>query len=170
MVIVREGGLLQQSAVWEKSVLLNRVEHTFHIQIHHLGEHLLRVRVELLAPCRAGIGEEDVDTVGRLGHLGRESVQLLDAGAVRGDGDGLRAGPLVWQGVQGGDGFIAGLLLAGGDVYFGAASLKETLQRVSYITRHVSMEVLNAPRGSMQSQSPGTARHDGNLSLEGEDG
>lgn len=114
------------------NILLNRVKHTLHIQIHHLGEHLLRVCIELLAPGCAGIGEQDIHMVGCLGHLGGETAQFLDLGAVGRDGDRLCAGSFVGEGVESCDGFVAGLLLARGDVDFGAACLEEpvTMTRV----------------------------------------
>jgi hypothetical protein len=65
--------------------------------------------------------------VRRLPYFGHQSVQLVHAGAVGWYGDSLRAGPLVRQVVQRGDGFVAGILLAGGDVYLGAAGLEETV-------------------------------------------
>ena len=43
-----EGGASEQSY---------SIEHTFHVQIHHLGKRLIRVRVEFLAPRCARIGE-----------------------------------------------------------------------------------------------------------------
>lgn len=63
--------------------------------------------------------------ISRLVHFGDQSIQFIHTGAIRWHGDSLRAGPLVRQGVQGSDGFVAGILLAGGDVYFGAASLQK---------------------------------------------
>lgn len=45
------------------NILLNCIENALHIQIHHLGEHLLWVRIELLAPGRARIGEQEIDMV-----------------------------------------------------------------------------------------------------------
>ena len=78
---------------------MNSVENALHVQVHHLGEHLLRVGIELLAPGGTGIGEEDIDVVGRLGNLGHQAIQLLHASAVGWHGDGLSAWPLVGQSV-----------------------------------------------------------------------
>lgn len=86
------------------------------------------MRVELLAPGSAGIGEEDIDAVGGLAHLSHQPLELVDAGVIRRDGDGLRAGSLTREGVQGGDGFVAGGGFAAGDVDFGAACLEEAVK------------------------------------------
>lgn len=76
-------------------VLLNSVEHALNVQIHHLGEHLLRVSIELLSPRRTSIGKQNINMIGRLAHLGSKPIQLLDARAVSRHGDGSRAGPLI---------------------------------------------------------------------------
>lgn len=83
------------------------------------------MRVELLPPRRARVGEQDVDVVRRPAHLGHEPVQLVHARVVRGHGDGDRPRTLVGEGVEGRDGLVAGLGFAGGDVDFGAAGLEE---------------------------------------------
>lgn len=108
-------------------ILLHTIKHTLHIQIHHLTPHLLRVRVELLAPGGAGVGEQDVDMVGSLAHFVDEPVQLVHARDIGGDGDGARRGALVGEGVEGVDGLVAGGGFAGGDVDFGAAGLEEAV-------------------------------------------
>ena len=56
------------------NILLDRVEHTLDIQIHNLRKHLLGVGVKLLAPCCAGIGEENINMVCGLAYLGDKSV------------------------------------------------------------------------------------------------
>lgn len=98
-------------------ILLDCIENTLHVQIHHFGKHLLWVRIELLAPGRACIGEQEINMVGRLANLCNQSVQLGHIRAVSGYRNCLGTGSLVGQGVQCCDGFIAGLLLARGDVH-----------------------------------------------------
>lgn len=112
-----------------QNLLLDSIENTFHIQVHDLGEHLLRVGIEFLAPGRTGIGKEDIHMISRLAHFGDQSVQLVHTGAISWHGDGLSAGPLVRQGVQRGDSFVAGILLAGGDVHLGTTGLQEAIIR-----------------------------------------
>lgn len=77
-----------------------------------------RMRLELLAPRSTGIGEEDIDVVRRLADLCHEAFDFLHARAVGGDGDCLRTGAFVGEGVEGCDGFVAGFGFAGGDVDF----------------------------------------------------
>lgn len=103
--------------------LLDDVKNTLHIQIHHLGEHFLWVRVELLAPRRTRIGKQDVDMVRCLRNFRNQSVQLFHTGAIRRHRDGLGTGPFAREGIQGCNGFITGLLLARSDVDLGAAGL-----------------------------------------------
>lgn len=93
-------------------LLLHQIKHTLHVQIHHLGERRLGMRLELFAPGGARVGEEDVNVVRRLAHFGHEAVQLRHLGVVGGDGDGLRAGPFVGQRVQRRHGLVAGFGLA----------------------------------------------------------
>ncbi len=137
--IVREGRPDRKTGKQEQEqgqvrdiILLHTVKHTLHVQIHHLTPHLLRVRVELLAPGGAGIGEQDVDMVGSLAHLVDEPVQLVHARDIGGDGDGPRRGALVGEGVEGVDGLVAGAGLARGDVDFGAAGLEEAVRVSSH--------------------------------------
>lgn len=60
--------------------LADGVEDAADVEVHDLGERLVRVLVKGRAPGGAGVGEEDVDVVGVLAHLGE---QVLDAGEVR---------------------------------------------------------------------------------------
>lgn len=112
--------LLQQ-----RSELSDGVEHTLDVQIHHLGESGVRVLVERLAPCCAGVGEEDVDVVGVLLDLLKEALDALDGGGIGGDGDGFRAGLEVGEGVELRNGFFAGFGFAGSDEDFRGAGLEE---------------------------------------------
>lgn len=88
-------------------LLLNRVEHALDIQIHNLGEHLLGVSIEFLAPRRARIRKENVNAISRLRHLGNQPVQLFHVRAVGWDGDGLCARPFVGERIEGSDCFVA---------------------------------------------------------------
>ena len=101
------------------------VEHALDVQVHHLRERAVGVRVELLPPRRAGVREQDVHVVGRLLHFLHQPFHVGDLGGVGGDGDGLGAGALVGEGVERGAGGVAGGGFAGGDVDFGAACLEE---------------------------------------------
>lgn len=91
-----------------RDLLLDCVEHTLNIQIHNLGEHLLRVRIELLTPGCASICEENVNTISSLGHLGGQPVELFHVRAVGWDGDGLCARAFAGKRIEGSDCFIAG--------------------------------------------------------------
>lgn len=53
------------------------------------------MRVELLAPCCAGVREEDVDVVGGFGDFLGEPLELADLGVISGDRDRFCAGPFV---------------------------------------------------------------------------
>ena len=107
--------------------LLHEVENTLNVQIHDFRKCALGVRLELLAPGRARVGEQDVHVVRRLLDLGDETVELIHARVVRGHGDGLRVGAFGGEGVEGFHGFFAGGGFAGGDVDFGAAGLEEAV-------------------------------------------
>ena len=130
------------------------------------------MRVEGLAPGRAGVGEQDVDVPGRLADLGDEPLDLGGLGGVGGDGDGLGAGALVGEGVEGGASGGAGVGFAGGDVDFRAAGLEESGRERSQscrgwqLRKGCSEEAL--PRGGVQSQTPRSAGHDGDLAIERE--
>jgi hypothetical protein len=54
--------------------------------------------------------------IGCLLNLGHKSVQVVHACVVGGDGNGYRAGTLIGEGIQGGDGLIARFGFTGGDV------------------------------------------------------
>ena len=111
--------------------LLHRVEDALDVQVHHLAERRVRVGLEGLPPRRARVREQDVHVVGRLGDLRRQPLDLGHLGRVGGDGDGHGTRPLVRQGVEGVDRFLAGFGLARGYVDFGAAGLEETGEFVS---------------------------------------
>ena len=61
-----------------------------------------------------------------------------DLGAIRGDGDGVRAGPEVGEGIERLDGRVAGRAFARCDVDFGGAGLEEAVGRVGLVRRGVS--------------------------------
>lgn len=100
------------------NLLLDGIENALNVEIHHLGEHLLGVGIELLAPSGTGISEENIDVISRLRDFSNQAIEVLHARAICGHGDGLSARPLVGKSIQGCDGFIAGSLLAGCDVDF----------------------------------------------------
>ena len=100
-------------------------EDALDVQVHDLGEGTVRVGVEFLAPGGACVGEQDVDVVGRLGHLGDQPLDLGDFGAVGGYRDGAGRGVLVGEGIESSAGGLASGGFAGGYVDFEAASLKE---------------------------------------------
>lgn len=81
--------------------------------------------VDVLAPCGAGVGEEDVDVVGVLLHLLDEVGDAGLGGAVGRHRDGLGAGGEVGEGVESGDGGFAGGGLARGDEDEGGAGLED---------------------------------------------
>lgn len=84
------------------------------------------MRIELLAPSRARVGEQDVDMVGVLAHLGHQPLNLGHLTAVRGHGDGDGARALVGERVQRFAGLLARLGFPRGDEDFGAAGLEES--------------------------------------------
>ena len=106
-------------------VLLRRQKNTFDIQIENLLERGLWMLIKRTAPGRTSIGEQDVDMVSRLSYLASESLNLCASGSIRGNGDGLRIGSLVRQGIERGNGGDAGVGFARGDIDLGAAGLQE---------------------------------------------
>jgi len=79
---------------------------------------MLGVRLEFLAPCRARIRKQNIHMIRRLFHLSNESIQFVHARTIGGDGDGLRAGALVRERIEHGDGFFAGAGFSRCDVHF----------------------------------------------------
>jgi hypothetical protein len=106
-------------------LLLNEIKYALDVQIHHLGEGGWWVAVELFTPGGTGIGEENVDVVGRLAHLSHQAFQFGRLGAVGGHRDRLRTRALVGERIQCRSGFFACLGLARADVDLGAAGLEE---------------------------------------------
>src|SRR5699024_7718329 len=104
--------------------LLNGGEDGLDVQVHHLGERLIGVVVEGRAPGGARVGEEYVDAGRVLLHFGDEVLDAGGLGGVGGDGDGLRAGSEVGEGVEGLDGGLAGVRLTGGNEDFRGAGLE----------------------------------------------
>lgn len=76
------------------------------------------MRIKAGPPRSASIGEQDIDMVSCLGHFRRETFQFVNSRTVSWDGDCVGSGPFVRESVQGRDGFVACLFLAGGDVDF----------------------------------------------------
>ena len=172
--------------------LLDGIKDTLHIEIHHLGEHLLGMRIELLAPSGTRVGEENVDMISGLSNLRGQSLNLLDARTIGRDGDGLRTGSLVGEGVKCCDGLFTGVLLAGGDVDLGASGLQQSAIehgrqisiidqfllsdtdgrsfRLQFMQKNHRADCHHSPRSSVQAQTTRATRHHGDLSLEGEDG
>ncbi|TPX08756.1 uncharacterized protein E0L32_009818 [Thyridium curvatum] len=103
----------------------HRVEHGAHVEVEHLGDGGVRVRVELLAPRGARVGEQDVDAVRVRRHLVDEALHALDRRRVGRHRDGAGPGRQVGQGVERGDGLLAGLGLAGRDEDLGRAGLED---------------------------------------------
>ncbi len=81
--------------------------------------------IKLLSPRRPRIGKQDIHMISRLAHFLHQSFYISDLSAVSGHADGLGAGTLVREGVEGGAGLVAGRGFAGGYVDFGAAGLEE---------------------------------------------
>jgi len=94
------------------SLLLSTEEDTLHVQVHDFVESVLRGRVEGCAPRGSGIGEQDVDVVGVLGHFGDQAFDFGRFGDVCWDGDGF-AGER--KRIESGAGFFAGGGFAGCD-------------------------------------------------------
>ncbi|KAG2014611.1 hypothetical protein GB937_006573 [Aspergillus fischeri] len=86
------------------------------LTIHHLGKGRLGILFEPLAPGSARVCKENINVIGCLLNLGDKSVQVVHARVVGGDGNGYRAGTFIGEGIQGGDGLIAGFGFTGGDV------------------------------------------------------
>lgn len=124
----------------------------------------------MLAPCGAGVGEQDVDVCACLMDFGNEPLDLGDFGAVGWDGDcaGIRA--QVREGVEGGGGFGAGGGFARGDVDFGAACLEETLSLLVWSDSGVELGEGGVPACGVETEAAGAAGDDGDFAFEGEDG
>lgn len=127
--VIEAGPLLQ-----ERRELLHRHEHRLDVEVHDLGEGRLGMGLEPFAPCRAGVGEQDVDVVRVLQHLGHERLDAGKGGAVGGCRDGTGAGLQVRELVELRHGGLAGLCLSGRDKDFGAAGLKEPVGE-GYVSR-----------------------------------
>lgn len=106
------GVLLRGAPLQERRELLHRHEHGLDVEVHDLGEGRLGMRVEALAPGRAGVGEEDVDVLRVLRHLRHQRLDALDRGAVGRRRDGARAGLEVRELVELRHGRLAGLGLS----------------------------------------------------------
>ena len=95
------------------------------------------MRIELLPPRRPRIREQDIDMVSRLRDFLHKPLDIGHLRAVGRNGDGNGTGAFVWKCIEGGAGLLAGGGFAGGDVDFGAASLKEaeavSMKRLSNI-------------------------------------
>lgn len=85
--ILHRSPLLQQ-----RREQLYGVEDGLDVQVHDLLERPVRVRVKLLPPRCARIGEEDVDMVGVRADAREELPDTLNVGRVGRYGDGLCAG------------------------------------------------------------------------------
>lgn len=96
----------------------NSIKHTLNIQIHHLRKRTVRMRVELLPPCRPCVRKQDIHMISCLAHFLDQFLHSFNVGAIRRHGDGFGAGPFVRQGVQRRAGFFAGGRFAGSDVDF----------------------------------------------------
>lgn len=104
----------------------NCSKNTFDVQIHHFRKRFIRMRVELLPPRSARVGEQDIHMIRRLAHFSHQMLDVLDLGAVGGNRDGNGAGKFRWESVQGFAGGFACRGFAGCDVDFGTAGLEET--------------------------------------------
>ena len=120
---VLDGAALLQ----ERQELADSVEDSPDVQVHHLGERTVGVGVDVLAPGRAGVGQQDVDMVGVLLDIGEQLLHAGQVGAVGGDGDGTRTGREVGECVEGLDGGLARRLFAGRDEDSGGAGLEKTV-------------------------------------------
>lgn len=62
--VINRSPLLQ-----EGGKLPDQIENTPNIQIHDLGEGVVRMGVKLLPPCGTGVGEKNIDMGGLLGYF-----------------------------------------------------------------------------------------------------
>lgn len=103
----------------------DRVEDGLDVQVEHLAEGAVRVRVEGLAPRGARVGEEDVHAV-RVGlDPVEERLDPLDGRAVGRHRDGPGPWGQVGELVEQGHGRVAGGSFARRDEDFGTAGLEE---------------------------------------------
>ncbi len=122
----------------ERQELADRVEDSSDVQVHHLGERTVGVGVDILAPGRAGVGQEDVDMVGVLLDIGEQLLHAGQVGAVGGDGDGTRTRREVGECVERLDCGLARCLFAGRDEDGGGAGLEKTIY-AKHRTERVSL-------------------------------
>lgn len=111
---------------------------------------MLGVRLEFLSPCRARIRKQNIHMICSLVHLSNESIQFVHARTIGGDGDGLRAGALVRERVERGDGFFTGTGFSRCDVDFGAASLEKTILFCWFGSNCCREEIGGLPRRGME--------------------
>lgn len=83
------GRIIDRSPLLEHGLeLLDRIENRLHVEVHYLAERVLRVCLERLAPCRARVGQEDVDRLGVFPDLRDERLDTRQSGRVGGHRDG----------------------------------------------------------------------------------
>lgn len=105
---------------------LDGVKDSSDVEVHDLGKGIVRVSIELLAPCSSCIGEQDIDVIGVLADLLKERLDAFNSSGIGGDGDSLGTRLEVGKSVQRLDGLLTGLCLARGDEDLGGPGLKET--------------------------------------------
>lgn len=146
---IREGGLLAEGAdaqpghagrdddarrvldggapLQQGRELLHAVEDRLDVQVHHLREGRLRVRVERRPPRRARVGEQDVDVRRLRRHRRHERLDPRHGAGVGRGGDGASPRLQPRERVELRGGGVAGRGFARGDEDEGAAGLEEAV-------------------------------------------
>ncbi|POR35738.1 Uncharacterized protein TPAR_04058, partial [Tolypocladium paradoxum] len=148
--------LLQQ-----RRELAHGVEDGLDVEVHDLGEGLVRVPVERLAPGGARVGEENVHPVRVLLHLGEQLQHALLVGRVGGHWHRARTGGEVRERVERLAGGVAGGGFARRDEDGRGAGLQEAAR--TQRSRQLPTTTGGGP------QAARAAGDDGDLALEGEE-
>ena len=129
--------------------------------------------VERRPPRSPRVREQNIYVVRRLPDLSHQRLQILHPGAVRGHGDGHRAGPLGGEGIErfARRGTCCGF--AGRDVHFGAPRLEESVVngKISFYDDFCAEGGEwgnNRPRCGVKTQAPRTTGDENDFSVERE--
>lgn len=94
--------------------------------------------IELLSPCRSGVGEQDIHLICMLLHLLDQSLDFTGLRDIGGNGDGFA---ITGESVESCTCLLAGLRLAGRDEDLGATGLGESERRIRIVVDGIDRRV-----------------------------